>query len=507
MGALPLVFVTSRAEKAREAERLGSRSSVSTGPPRAAGARSLRDRRAEGPDGVRSCSNVRSSSRTAGSRSAAWGGFPGALVKWLEKSAGVGGAREDARRVSRTAPRPRSARSPTATAARSSTARRGDRGSIAAAPRGGSGFGWDVIFVPGGQRPHVRRDGAGGEGPRLAPPEGLGRACGPAAGRAAMRRASARRVCSPLASRRRPARAAALLAPRRPRPAIRRGPAAILAVSRRSSSGLEVPWSMAFTSPSRLLVTERPGRVRVVSGRPARRRSRSRRSRTSRRKGESGLMGIALAPDYASSRELFLCYAYDTPVRAARCGSRGSATTAIASRAGRVLHRGDSGRAVPRRLPPALRAGRQALRHDGGRDRRARSRRTSRSLGGKTLRLNPDGTIPADNPFPGSPVFSLRPPQLAGPRLGPALGPASSRPSTARPASTARAAATRSTSSRPARTTAGRSSITASLAPAWCRRSSSTRRRSRPRAPRSAAARCCRPSAGTSSSRRCAASG
>jgi glucose/arabinose dehydrogenase len=28
------------------------------------------------------------------------------------------------------------------------------------------------------------------------------------------------------------------------------------------------------------------------------------------------------------------------------------------------------------------------------------------SLGGKTLRLNPDGTTPADNPFPGSPVFS-----------------------------------------------------------------------------------------------------
>jgi glucose/arabinose dehydrogenase len=30
-----------------------------------------------------------------------------------------------------------------------------------------------------------------------------------------------------------------------------------------------------------------------------------------------------------------------------------------------------------------------------------------RSLGGKTLRLEPDGSIPADNPFPGSPVFSL----------------------------------------------------------------------------------------------------
>ena len=29
------------------------------------------------------------------------------------------------------------------------------------------------------------------------------------------------------------------------------------------------------------------------------------------------------------------------------------------------------------------------------------------SLGGKTLRINPDGSIPSDNPFPGSPIFSL----------------------------------------------------------------------------------------------------
>jgi glucose/arabinose dehydrogenase len=29
------------------------------------------------------------------------------------------------------------------------------------------------------------------------------------------------------------------------------------------------------------------------------------------------------------------------------------------------------------------------------------------SLAGKTLRLNPDGSVPADNPFRGSPIFSL----------------------------------------------------------------------------------------------------
>src|SRR5262249_20215553 len=76
--------------------------------------------------------------------------------------------------------------------------------------------------------------------------------------------------------------------------------------------GLEVPWSLAFTSPTRLLVTERPGRVRVVAnGRLAAKPLAVLPDIEA--KGESGPMGIALAPDYTASKRLYLCYAYDSP--------------------------------------------------------------------------------------------------------------------------------------------------------------------------------------------------
>jgi len=77
----------------------------------------------------------------------AWGGFPGALVKWLEKTAGLDGI------VRMLDPFPdRSARAVCAIACfdgeRLLVARGVTEGSIAPAPRGRGGFGWDSIFVP-----------------------------------------------------------------------------------------------------------------------------------------------------------------------------------------------------------------------------------------------------------------------------------------------------------------------------------------------------------------------
>ncbi len=81
----------------------------------------------------------------------AWGGFPGALVKWLEKSAGAAAI---GRMMSGFADR-----SATATCAiayfdgkRLIRARGESSGSVAAAPRGRGGFGWDCVFVPEGGR-------------------------------------------------------------------------------------------------------------------------------------------------------------------------------------------------------------------------------------------------------------------------------------------------------------------------------------------------------------------
>lgn len=149
VGSLRVVFVTSRAEKAQEATRLGfdiERLDLDLPEPQAldpsdivaAKARAAFER-LERPVLV----------EDSGLAVHAWGGFPGALVKWLEKSAGVAAI-----------PRmldPFSDRSATAVCAiayfdgGTLVAARGEaRGSIAAAPRGEAGFGWDSIFVPEG---------------------------------------------------------------------------------------------------------------------------------------------------------------------------------------------------------------------------------------------------------------------------------------------------------------------------------------------------------------------
>ena len=77
----------------------------------------------------------------------AWGGFPGALVKWLERSAGLEGI---ARMLD---PFPdRRARAVCALTYFDGetllTARGVADGTIAPAPRGSRGFGWDALFVP-----------------------------------------------------------------------------------------------------------------------------------------------------------------------------------------------------------------------------------------------------------------------------------------------------------------------------------------------------------------------
>ena len=170
--------------------------------------------------------------------------------------------------------------------------------------------------------------------------------------------------------------------------------------------GLEVPWSLAFASPTRLLVTERPGRVRVVeNGRLAARPLATLPDIEA--KGERGLMGIALAPDYGSSKRLYLCYAYD-----AREGPR----VRIARFRDDSSSGGLSERTVILEGIPAAQyhAGcRLRFGPDGklyattGDATNGKVAQEMSSLGGKTLRLNPDGTIPADNPFPGSPVYSF----------------------------------------------------------------------------------------------------
>ncbi|MEP6769305.1 MAG: non-canonical purine NTP pyrophosphatase [Acidobacteriota bacterium] len=145
----PIAFVTSRPEKAEEARRMG----FAVEPV----ALDLPEPQALDPGDVvaeKSRSAWRALERPvlvedSGLAIRAWGGFPGALVKWLERGAGVAAI-----------PRMLASWEDRAAVAccvvaffdgeRLVVGRGECAGRIALSPRGGSGFGWDSIFEPEG---------------------------------------------------------------------------------------------------------------------------------------------------------------------------------------------------------------------------------------------------------------------------------------------------------------------------------------------------------------------
>jgi glucose/arabinose dehydrogenase len=167
-------------------------------------------------------------------------------------------------------------------------------------------------------------------------------------------------------------------------------------------SNLEVPWAMSFAPDGRLFVTERPGRVRIFDLSTSTSELALTLDDVSRQ-GEAGLLGLALAPDFAASRHVYLYYTAETGnstvnriVRYREVGGR------LAERAilldnipAAVIHDGGRLRFGPDGLLYATAgdAANSALAQD------------QASLAGKFLRLERDGTTPRSNPF-GSPVFS-----------------------------------------------------------------------------------------------------
>ena len=158
---------------------------------------------------------------------------------------------------------------------------------------------------------------------------------------------------------------------------------------------LEVPWGIAFLPDGSALVSERES-ARILRVRRGAEPREVARVPGVEPVGEGGLLGLALAPDYARSR---LLYAYFTAAEDNRI----------------VRFRlGEEPRAVLTGIPKASihNGGRIAFGPDGmlyattGTSVPGRAQDRG-SLGGKILRLEPDGGIPADNPFPGSPVFTL----------------------------------------------------------------------------------------------------
>jgi len=78
------------------------------------------------------------------------------------------------------------------------------------------------------------------------------------------------------------------------------------------AAGLEHPWGGAFLPDGRLLVTERIGRLRLV-GRDGRVSAPLAGVPPVEARGQGGLLDVALAPDFATTREVYLCQAALVP--------------------------------------------------------------------------------------------------------------------------------------------------------------------------------------------------
>lgn len=167
------------------------------------------------------------------------------------------------------------------------------------------------------------------------------------------------------------------------------------------AEGLEHPWSIAFLPDDRMLVTERPGKLNVIDADG----SKSRVSGTPEvaARGQGGLLEVALHPDFADNQFIYLTYS--------KGDGKGDGDTATALARGRLvndrLHDLEDLFVQNRYSQPGRHYGSKlAWLPDGTLlmsigDRGAEPPRAQDPMdhAGKLLRLNDDGSVPADNPF------------------------------------------------------------------------------------------------------------
>ena len=179
------------------------------------------------------------------------------------------------------------------------------------------------------------------------------------------------------------------------------------------AQGLENPWAVAFLPEGRFLVTERPGRLRVVeadgrlnppvAGLPPVAAG-----------GQGGLLDVVLDSGFAANRTVYVCYA-----EPAGDGTSGNSTALARARLSDDRTRLEDVRVIfsqrPKvasrlhfgcRIVEAMKGGRPdgtlflAL---GERFSRMQDAQTLDNHHGKVVRVAKDGRVPPDNPFVGRP--------------------------------------------------------------------------------------------------------
>lgn len=195
--------------------------------------------------------------------------------------------------------------------------------------------------------------------------------------------------------------------------------------------GLANPWGLAFLPDGRMLVTERPGRLRIVGpdgrisaplgGLPS----------TIAARGQGGLLDVALSPDFARSRLVFLSFAEDR-------GSGRAGTSVMRGRLNEAATALDGVQVIFRQEPPHTGGNhfgsRLVFDRDGNLfvtlgerfDLRDQAQNPANHLG-KIVHLTPDGQPAPNNPFLNRDgtrpeIWSLGHRNVQGAALNPATG-------------------------------------------------------------------------------------
>ena len=167
--------------------------------------------------------------------------------------------------------------------------------------------------------------------------------------------------------------------------------------------GLEDPWAVAFIGDGRLLVTERPGRMRVIgpdgqlgeplAGVPA-----------VVAQGQGGLLDVITDRDFARNRTVYFCYS--EPAASGSANSTAMARAVLSA----DMRQLEQVRVIFSQKPKfasRLHFGcRIAQAADGNlflalgdRFQRMADAQTLDNHHGKVVRVRPDGSVPSDNPF------------------------------------------------------------------------------------------------------------
>ncbi len=169
------------------------------------------------------------------------------------------------------------------------------------------------------------------------------------------------------------------------------------------AKNLRAPWAIERVPDGRFFVTERSGRIRIIKD--SQLQTEPWMTLPVTELGESGLLGLALDPQFTQNHFVYVAYTWRDGVR-------------LQNRLVRLREDSNGKGVIDKVLIDNIGAN---MIHDGGRVKfgpdgklywtmgEAGDRPVAQdvnALNGKILRLNSDGTVPSDNPFPGSYVYS-----------------------------------------------------------------------------------------------------